>query len=1001
MREKFQSLLQRSQPVIKFFANNRFLKRARITYGVLWNLLLIFIVVAVLGTAFAGGVGAGYFASLVKEEPIRPYDNMKQDIYNYEETSQLYFANDVYLGKMRTDLEREEVSIEEVSENLVNAVIATEDEYFKEHNGVVPKAILRAIVQEFTNSATQSGGSTLTQQLIKNQILTNEVSFDRKAKEILLALRLERFFEKEEILEAYLNVATLGRNSSGRNIAGVKSAAKGIFGVEPKDLTLPQAAFIAGLPQAPFAYTPFTNGGEVKENLEPGLTRMQTVLYRMFEEGYITEEEYQTASSYDISKDFIDPKPSVNDNYPWLTAEIESRAMEVISKILAEKDGYSEDDLENNDELYEKYITLADREMRQRGYHIHSTINKEIYDSMQKTKDAYEMYGQELTRTKIDPETGEEIEVPNPVQVGAIMIENKSGKIISFVGGRDFKLEQLNHATQSIRQNGSTMKPLLVYAPALEFGEIGPGSPLPDVEMSIMAGNGVMWTPQNYSFDYNGLIPARYALAESLNIPAARLYTRIFNKQPIQFIEKMGFSTLTSREKENLSLSLGGMERGVTLEENTNAYTTFANGGKFVDAYMIDKIVDKNGNTIYQHEVESVDVFSPQTAYLTIDMMRDTLDHYAGTGRYAKKFLNFSSDWAGKSGTTQDYKDHWFIASNPSITFGTWLGYDDPQSMYRAIPTYGHYGLRNIRLWSYLLNDARDLAPDLIDPEASFTAPKGVVTRSFCGISGLLPSEACSQAGLVKSDLFNAQYVPSKTDDSLLKSRYVMINGKKFLALDSTPEEFSQPGVILNPDFVENILNGINADPRQLIPADEERYKNILVAENKIEDDGAAPGTVKATASGNKVTWTASASSDVVGYRVFTVSGQKVASIKSDENLVSTLGDGEYYVVAVDVAGKQSGKSNTVRIGKEKEEPKPPKKEDKPNPEKPEEPKPDPGDSDDDSGQGDGGSDSGNDGGNDSGGSDDSGSDSGSNSGPSSGSGNNSGSGGNNSNNQG
>jgi penicillin-binding protein 1B len=918
--------------------------------------------VAVLGTAFAGGVGAGYFASLVKEEPIRPYDNMKQDIYNYEETSQLYFANDVYLGKMRTDLEREEVSIDEVPEDLVNALIATEDEYFKEHNGVVPKAILRAIVQEFTNSASQTGGSTLTQQLIKNQILTNEVSFDRKAKEILLAMRLERFFEKDEILEAYLNVATLGRNSSGRNIAGVKSAAKGVFGVEPKDLSLPQAAFIAGLPQAPFAYTPFTNGGKLKENLEPGLSRMQTVLYRMFEEGYITEEEYQTASNYDISKDFIGPKPSINDNYPWLTAEIESRGKEIISKILAEKDGYSEDDLANNDELYEKYTTLADREMRQRGYHIHSTINKEIYDSMQKTKDAYEMYGPELTSTDVDSETGEEVEVPNPVQVGAIMIENKSGRIISFVGGRDFKQEQLNHATQSIRQNGSTMKPLLVYGPALEFGEIGPGSPLPDVEMSIMAGNGVMWSPQNYSFNYNGLIPARYALAESLNIPAARLYTKIFDKQPIQFLEKMGFSTLTSREKENYSLSLGGMERGVTLEENTNAYTTFANGGKFVDAYMIEKIVDKDGNTIYQHEIDPVDVFSPQTAYLTIDMMRDTLDHYAGTGRYAKKFLTFSSDWAGKSGTTQDYKDHWFIASNPSITFGTWFGYDDPQSMYRAMETYGHYGLRNIRLWSYLLNDAHDLAPDLIDPDAAFQSPEGIVTRSFCGISGLLPSEACSQAGLVKSDLFNAKYVPSKTDDSLLSSRYVMVNGKKYLALDSTPAEFSQPGVILNPDFVESVLNGLKADPRQLIPADEERYKNILVAENKIEDDGAAPGTVKASASGNKVTWTASASNDVVGYRVFTVSGQKVASVKSDSDLVASLGNGEYYVVAVDVAGKQSGKSNTVRIGEEKKEPKP-SKEEKPKPEKPEEPKPDTGSSNGGTGSGEGGgsADSGND----------------------------------------
>ncbi|MFZ0446090.1 MAG: biosynthetic peptidoglycan transglycosylase, partial [Bacillus sp. (in: firmicutes)] len=182
------------------------IKKARITYQIFWNLALITIIVLVLGTAFAGGVGAGYFASLVKDEPIRSYDGMKKDIYNYEETSELYFANNIYLGKLYSDIDREEVKLDDISPHLIDAVIATEDQYFYEHEGVVPKAILRALLQEVTNSSTQTGGSTLTQQLIKNQILTNEVSFERKAKEILLALRLEQFFSKEEILEAYLNV---------------------------------------------------------------------------------------------------------------------------------------------------------------------------------------------------------------------------------------------------------------------------------------------------------------------------------------------------------------------------------------------------------------------------------------------------------------------------------------------------------------------------------------------------------------------------------------------------------------------------------------------------------------------------------------------------------------------------------------------------------------------------------------------------------------------------
>jgi penicillin-binding protein 1B len=935
MKEKWNSLLERLRPIIAFFTNNRLHKRARITYGVMWNLFLIIMVISVVGTAFAGGVGAGYFASLVKDEPIRTYDEMKKDIYSYEETSQLYFANDVYLGKMRTDLERVEVQLKDVSEHLRNAVIATEDEYFKEHNGIVPKAILRAIMQEFTNSATQTGGSTLTQQLIKNQILTNEVSFERKAKEILLAMRLEQFFEKDEILEAYLNMADLGRDATGQNIAGVQAAALGIFGVDAKDLSLPQSAFIAGLPQAPFAYTPFSNNGKVKKNLEPGLERMKIVLYRMKREGYITEKQYKKAVSYDITKDFISPKSSPREQYPWLTAELERRATEVISEVLAKKDGYTKEDLKENDELKEKYYTLADRDVRKGGYHIHSTINKEIYDNMQKTKDEYEMYGPTLTDTVEDPETGEMKEVKRPVQVGAIMMENKTGKIISFVGGRDFDTEQINHATQSLRQNGSTMKPLLAYAPALEYGTISPGSPIPDVAMSIRAGDGSMWSPQNYSYNYNGLFPARLALAESLNIPAARTYAGIVNQDPFNdFLMKMGFSSIDQSERNNLSLSLGATTTGVTVEENVNAYTTFANGGKFVDAYMIDKIVDDEGKVIYQHKTEPVEVFSPQTAYLTLDMMRDTLDHYAGTGRYAKKYLNFSSDWAGKSGTTQDYHDHWFIASNPSITFGTWFGYDKPESMYRATGTYGHYGLRNIRLWANFLNNARDLAPALIDPEEQFKMPGGIVRRSYCSISGMLPSEACSQAGLVKSDLFNAKFVPTKTDDSLLTSRYVMVNGNKYLALPNTPAEFSQPGVILNPDFVSRILNGISADPRQLIPQGDARFKNILVAENKIADDGAAPGTVSLKASGSKITWTPSASGDVIGYRIFSTSGTKVGSVKSDGSNTLSVGNGEYYVIAVDVAGKQSAPSNTVRIGAAQETQTPPKEE----PDKPKDP---------------------------------------------------------------
>src|SRR5699024_973082 len=175
---------------------------------------------------------------------IRSYESMEKDIYNYEETSKLYFDNEVYIGDIKSELHREEIDLEDISDLIIQATKATEDQNFEEHKGVVPKAIVRAVVQEALNSDIKTGGSTLTQQLIKNQILTNEVSFERKAKEILLAMRLEHFFSKDQILEAYLNIIPYGREASGRNIAGIQTAAQGVFGVDADEVNIPQAAFL-------------------------------------------------------------------------------------------------------------------------------------------------------------------------------------------------------------------------------------------------------------------------------------------------------------------------------------------------------------------------------------------------------------------------------------------------------------------------------------------------------------------------------------------------------------------------------------------------------------------------------------------------------------------------------------------------------------------------------------------------------------------------------------
>ncbi|PYF09072.1 penicillin-binding protein [Ureibacillus chungkukjangi] len=889
------------------------MSRLRITGSVIWNLVLIFIILTTTAVVFVGGLGLGYFASLVKDDPLMAKAEMRDQIYNYDETSEIYFAGDIYIGKLRTDLERRETSLGKVSPTLINAVLATEDEYFREHYGIVPKAVLRGLLQDFTNSSTQTGGSTLTQQLIKNQILTNEVSYERKAREILLAIRLEKFMTKEEIIEAYLNIIPYGRNASGKNIAGVETAARGIFGISASELNLAQAAYIAGIPQAPFAHTPFTNKGEIKDaaGLKPGIDRMETVLKRMLAVGYITQAEYEEASKYDITKDFREPEPEATDNYPWLTYELENRAKELIARILAEKDGIDPERLDEEDNLKEKYMILADRDVRSGGYRIYSTIDKGMYDAMQEAAKNFKNYGQTFTTTQIDKETGEEIVTEEKVQVGSIAIENSTGRILSFVGGREFNLEQqFNYATRAARANGSTMKPLLVYAPAIEYGVIGAGSPVVDVKFTRGFDG---YSPSNYIESQElGLIPAREALAKSQNLPALRLYDSILDKKPASYLEKMGFSRLVDADYVNLATAIGGITHGTTVEENTNAFATFANGGQFIDAYMIDRIEDLDGNIIYEHEVEPVQVFSPETSYIVTDMLRDVLEY--GTATRARSTLKFSSDFAAKTGTTNDHNDVWLVGYNPNISLGVWMGYTKNKSLNQFNNTYGQPSTRVNTLWASLMNSIYDVNPELVDPAEQFQRPANVVNASFCGISGDAPSTACSQAGLVRSDLFNRNvFIPSRIDDSLSGSSSVMIGGKAYIALDSTPSEFvTTSGSGINPQFAERILGRLGGDPTKLWPTG----TSNVVSSAKFNADGSPPQAVNAAQSNNTLTWTKSASNDVIGYRVYDItngSRSLVTTIRDGSALKSTITSGRtYIVVAVDITGLESAQSNAI-----------------------------------------------------------------------------------------
>src|SRR5699024_1497061 len=344
--------------------------------------------------------------------------------------------------------------------------------------------------------------------------------------------------------------------------------------------------------------------GKIKEEdgLEQGLNRMKTVLRRMHQAEFISEKEYNEALEYNIIDDFTKKSESPINKYPAVVFELEKRAKKIIMEQLAEEDGYSLDEINDSDELKEQYEMLADRALRMNGYNIHSTIDKEMYDAMQKAAKEYQHYGPDRTFVP----KGETEEVTEQVETGAVLIENKTGKILSFLPGREDSLEdQNNYATDTRRDPGSTIKPTGVYGPAMDMGCTQPGSVIADIPGH--AG----YTPNNYGGAYYGLVSAREALASSYNVSAAEVYKSIVHENPAKnYLEKMGFPELNSEQQQSPSLALGTLGKGITVEENTNAFAVFGNGGNYVSSYMIEKITDSEGNVIYEHEPDPVEVFS-------------------------------------------------------------------------------------------------------------------------------------------------------------------------------------------------------------------------------------------------------------------------------------------------------------------------------------------------------------------------------------------------------
>ena len=661
--------------------------------------------------SLGAGLAIGYVGGLVKDQPVLTQKEMKEQINNISKNSEVYFGSGEKLGTINSELIRKTVTYENIGDNVKNAIIASEDSNFYSNSGIDIWAVLRATHSEATGART-TGGSTITQQLVKNQLLDNSRSYERKAKEILLALRVDNHFSKNEILENYLNVAPFGKNSLGQNISGIETAAQGVFGAHSKDLNIAQAAYLVGFVQSPYRYTPFDSAGNIRpdEELQAGFERQQYVLERMLSNDFITKEQFEEAKKFDIKGAYTKQKYSEYTDYPYIRDEVTSSVAEILAEQTAKKNN-REEEFKNDSDYRNELIEKSRIKFITGGYKVKTTLDKKLYDTLQETKKQFASYP---THTQGG--------VVYPLEIGASVIENNTGKVLAFIGGMDYKKQQLNHATRTRRSPGSTIKPLLVYGPAIDKGYITPNSTVLDKRF-----NHYGWKPENYDMSQRGYLPAREALARSLNLPTVRLYSAFYKEDPVtNYLEKMGVEGLTESDKTNLATAIGGMTYGLSVTENTSAFSTFANKGEHKKAHIIEEIENNDGELVYKADFSPVKVFEESTSYLIVNMLGDVINKSYGLSHDMPSKLKFNSkNLFVKTGTSEYYKDLWVVGGSTKITVGLWNGYDSPAK----VPSYDYAQ----RSWIAVMNAIYALDKNLIAPDTAFSRPKSVVDASING----------------------------------------------------------------------------------------------------------------------------------------------------------------------------------------------------------------------------------------------------------------------------
>jgi penicillin-binding protein len=878
------------------------------------------ILAAVIVVVLAIGVLTGLVMSYIEDEPVRSATEISDRISTDSLTGFAYYSSrdengsNELIGPLRADEDRRLITYEEMPKYYVDAVIAIEDDTFRKHKGVSLSATARAFFQRAFNMPVQTGGSTITQQLAKNTFLSSVKSNERKTREIFLALRIERIMEKEDIFAAYANKIYYGKAANLNNVYGIQAAAQGYFNREVGEINIAQAAYLAGIPNRPTEFSAFTNEGFNEAGYLKAKARQELVLSRMLKERYITKDEYNEAMAFDIAESFdyslAESKPIVET--PYLITEAELRAAEVMLK----KDGITRATPDYNVLLGQMVF-----ELQSGGYHIYTTIDKPLYDAMKDVVANPANFNKPISYD-FKQRDGSILRIENAIeQVGATLIENKTGAILSFVGGRDFSVSQVNHSnfrSTSKRQTGSAIKPILQYGPALELGLIQPATPIDDIPLNYDDN----WEPANWNLRYNGLITARQALNQSYNIPAVKVYDAVGWEQGYKYYSAMGLKASQTYFKDaELSAALGVVES--SPEEMAGAFSTFANGGIYLEPYMIEKIVNRHGEVVYQQVQTPTLVFSEQTAYLMTDMLRTVISN--GTGGGVRNHVPSNVDIAGKTGTTNDNKDTWFVGYSPTVTLGVWVGYSYPTTL----PDFGRIGPQT---WGRLFAQVLKTDPILAPSDAKFKVPSDIVSMTVSSTSGLLPSELSIESGYLTTDIFNKKYIPTEVDDSLVYARVVYYDGKRYYAKAETPNDMVQTGIFFkreeyelpdptNPDWSGNKGYPVDFD-RELPHYPDPRQITYLTPE---QPSGLS---IKDVDHKNNVSWDKIANPNIVGYRIYKYtdalgfgggSFRQVGTVLQKDLTPERMsfedgagGRALYYVIAVDVGGAESMRSKII-----------------------------------------------------------------------------------------